>query len=238
VILTIATGRLIDGTLPLAVELGLDCPVVCADGAVVARPGTGEVIRSNALDPALVESLVGRFEQTHIAPFVFTASTNHAGPRGTEHHSYVRGWSPTLVHTEGWEQAAYRADVGGVVMLVGIGTPEAIGSIEESVIKRPELSVLSFGLSFNRARVLRIVPNGVSKGAALATLAAELGVERANVAVIGDWHNDLPMFEWAASSFAMPHAPPELKKIATVVLDAEAPSRGAIADALARWLMP
>ncbi len=47
---------------------------------------------------------------------------------------------------------------------------------------------------------------GVTKATTLATLAAELGVERGDVVAFGDMPNDLPMLAWAGSAYAMENA--------------------------------
>jgi hydroxymethylpyrimidine pyrophosphatase-like HAD family hydrolase len=80
------------------------------------------------------------------------------------------------------------------------------------------------------------VSSGTSKGTGLADVAVRLGVARERVAVIGDWYNDVPMFEWAGRSFAMPHAPDDVKAAATDALGEGAVERGAIAEALEAWL--
>jgi hydroxymethylpyrimidine pyrophosphatase-like HAD family hydrolase len=63
-----------------------------------------------------------------------------------------------------------------------------------------------------------------------------LEIPESRVAVVGDWYNDVPMFQWAKRSFAMPHAPPDVKQTATDVLPHGAVERGAIADALEAWM--
>jgi HAD superfamily hydrolase (TIGR01484 family) len=52
------------------------------------------------------------------------------------------------------------------------------------------------------------MPAEVSKGSALATLALRLGIPPATAVVFGDGENDIPMFEWAGMSVAMPHGWP------------------------------
>ncbi len=55
-----------------------------------------------------------------------------------------------------------------------------------------------------------IMPEGVSKGTALAELAARLGIAREEVAAFGDNENDLTMLEWAGHGYAMRNATPEV----------------------------
>lgn len=55
---------------------------------------------------------------------------------------------------------------------------------------------------------------GVSKGEALAFLAAHLGLARSEVMAFGDANNDLTMLSWAGWSFAMANAMESVKRIA------------------------
>jgi Cof subfamily protein (haloacid dehalogenase superfamily) len=79
---------------------------------------------------------------------------------------------------------------------------------------------------------LEMVTAGVSKGKALAAVAASLGVARDEVMAVGDGMNDVPMLTWAGTSFAMGHAPEALRKVATYVTT-EGPGDG-VAEALER----
>lgn len=65
------------------------------------------------------------------------------------------------------------------------------------------------------ARILEFMPASVSKGSALATLAGSLGIDRSDAIVFGDGENDIPMFEWAGTSVAMPHGWPAAIRGAT-----------------------
>ena len=58
--------------------------------------------------------------------------------------------------------------------------------------------------------VVEISAAGVNKAAALQELAADLGVESADVVAFGDYLNDLPMLEWAGRSIAPANAHPEV----------------------------
>jgi Cof subfamily protein (haloacid dehalogenase superfamily) len=79
---------------------------------------------------------------------------------------------------------------------------------------------------------LDIVSAQVSKGKALAAVAANLGIAREEVMAIGDGMNDMEMLTWAGTSFAMAHAPEALKKVARYVT-VSGPGEG-VAEALMR----
>ena len=68
--------------------------------------------------------------------------------------------------------------------------------------------------------VFEFVPRGVNKATGTAVLAREFGVPAARVAAFGDADNDVPLFDWAGFSVAMPHARPEVRRRATVTAPA------------------
>ena len=109
-----------------------------------------------------------------------------------------------------------------------IGPPELIAAAAEAVATRlAGLYAVSFPVSFlpgNHAMLVRM--RGPSKGTALGELCAHYGVSLDEAVVAGDWWNDVPMFEVAGRSFAMPGAPQEVKALATDRL----PSGATVAD--------
>ncbi len=61
---------------------------------------------------------------------------------------------------------------------------------------------------------LEFMASGVSKGRALARVAQEVGIARADCIAFGDSFNDIPMLEWAGAGIAMDNAPPPVKEAA------------------------
>ena len=236
VVVTIATGRLTSRTHPIARELRLDAPLVCADGGVLACGATERVLSRRALALPLVDHALELLDAHALSSFVFTAEAIHSCERGRAHHAYVRGWSHAITaHEDVRSAAALRGDAEAAIMLVGIGAPAVVDRVRaELECFREQTDLISFDIA--GARVLRLMAKGASKGAGLIELAARLGVALEHVAVAGDWYNDLSMFAVAGHSYAMPHAPARVKAAASCVLDDDAPRRGAIADALERWL--
>ena len=58
--------------------------------------------------------------------------------------------------------------------------------------------------------LVEISATGVTKAAALAEVAADLGVPAADVVAFGDMPNDLPMLAWAGTSYAVANAHPSV----------------------------
>jgi Cof subfamily protein (haloacid dehalogenase superfamily) len=69
---------------------------------------------------------------------------------------------------------------------------------------------------------------GVTKASGLAELAASFGVDRCEVAAIGDMPNDVPMLAWAGRSYAVANAHPSARQAADSVL-AESNDEDAVA---------
>jgi hydroxymethylpyrimidine pyrophosphatase-like HAD family hydrolase len=64
-------------------------------------------------------------------------------------------------------------------------------------------------------------------------IAEHEGVDLADTVCVGDWVNDVPMFEVAGRSFAMGQAPDEVKSKATDVLAETTAQGGGVARAVA-----
>jgi hydroxymethylpyrimidine pyrophosphatase-like HAD family hydrolase len=76
--------------------------------------------------------------------------------------------------------------------------------------------------------------SGYSKGTALVWLARHHGITPEEVVAVGDWFNDVPMFEAAGRSFVMAQAPEDVKQTATDRLDSDSSTGGGIAEAALR----
>ncbi len=63
-----------------------------------------------------------------------------------------------------------------------------------------------------------VLPPGVTKGAAVASLAASLGVHARNALAVGDDLNDLEMLQWAGRALAVHGAPAPLRQAADQTL--------------------
>lgn len=232
VLVTIATGRLTSRTHPIARRLGFELPLLCADGCVVACGATERILKLRALPTDILAHSLELMAELELASFIFTADRIHSCLRGARFHSYMQGWADSIT---AHDDVRVSADPAGSVMLLGIGDQDVVTRAVSALgAHASQIDVTMFESSGHH--VLRIAPTGTSKGAALAALAQELGVKREHVAVAGDWWNDLSMFAYAGRSFAMPHAPEQVRHAATHPLDHDVAQHGAFADALEAWL--
>ncbi len=62
--------------------------------------------------------------------------------------------------------------------------------------------------------LLEMSAQGVTKATTLASLCAELAIDAREVVAFGDMPNDIPMLEWAGTSYAMAEAHPDVRRAA------------------------
>jgi hypothetical protein len=74
-----------------------------------------------------------------------------------------------------------------------------------------EAAVITWSSS---SALLEISGPGVTKASTLALVCERLGVDRDHVVAFGDMPNDIPMLEWAGTSYAMADAHPTVKAVA------------------------
>ncbi len=234
IIFTIATGRLTSRTHNIARMLELDAPLICADGGVVACSTTERVLSQRPIERELSAELLQQFAQSSLSSFVFTHEAIHSCEAGRAHHSFVRGWAHDVTTHQDVRNALVQDD--HPIMLLGIGAANEVQDVLTQLDAFADaVDTLTFELEGRS--VVRLISKNTSKGTALLALAEKLGVAPEDTAVIGDWYNDLSMFQVAGRSFAMPHAPDDVRSYASDGLSVkEARDQGPIASALQRWL--
>lgn len=233
---TIVTGRIASGALPTAREVGIETLIVCADGAQIVQPATGELIARKSLPGKATRAALSVLSGRKLTPFVLTHEAIHAR-RGAESLApWVVSWSPELrLHAP--DEPAW-PELRDVAIVLGIGARdaarEALDSLGESL--PPSAGAVAFPMGSDDVWGVRVQARGCNKSTGLSALAARLGIRRTDVAYIGDWYNDICAFAWAGRSFCMGHAPQDVKRHAGEVLHATRKEGGGIAEVIGRWM--
>lgn len=87
--------------------------------------------------------------------------------------------------------------------VIWMGDPAALSRLAIESIVPPQVQAVR-----TNARFMEFMPADVSKASALNILARHFGIRPAETVVFGDGENDIPMFDWAGTSVAMPHGWP------------------------------
>jgi hypothetical protein len=170
-------------------------------------------------------------EKAGLHPFVFDHHGVHATEAGEPIAFHTRAWSPDV------RFYAQLVDHDVITMLLGLGEEASVAGVRSDLEREhgAAIDVLHFGFRTGTWAV-RIVKRGVSKGSAVRKVATSLGIDVSETACVGDWFNDVPMFETVGRSFVMGGAPPEVVAKASDALTSVTGEGGGIAEAIGRLL--
>jgi len=233
---TLATGRLSSSTMPVAEALGLQDPLVCADGAVLFCPKKVAPLHQVPLAVTAVSAMLAALRRRSLAGFWFTHEAVCGAEEEVARFPFVSGWTPRFSPHQNHD--APLAPLAGLPPITAIGVgPEAeiqaaLAELRADPAVAGELTV--FNIRTTEHWVVRLTPSDCTKALGLEQLAGDLGIAASEVLTVGDWYNDIPMLAWAGRSFAMGHAPLEVQRAAKGVVEATFETGGAVAEALAR----
>jgi Cof subfamily protein (haloacid dehalogenase superfamily) len=200
-IITIATGRDAKLTTRFARELGLNAPIICAQGGLIYDFHMDRVLRDIRLP-------------SEILPQVIEAADHY-------------GWN---LHFEMADQSYLPAKSNHPPILFELlryTQWSRLDDLIQDIPERPHKFLITLNHPDERSRImselcevfdgqLRIVPShpyliegvpqGVTKGSGLAWLAEYLHIQQTEVMAVGDNDNDVPMIEWAGLGVALGNA--------------------------------
>ncbi|NWG19824.1 MAG: HAD family phosphatase [Chloroflexi bacterium] len=228
---TLATGRMYGAAVPFAHALDIQTPIICYQGALIRHPKSGEVLYHVTMPPDLAAAAVRVLLAADVFVIAYIDERHCIAARRPELDRYE------AFHPEGVE-IVVEPDLAG---LVATTPPTKLLFVAEPPVVESELArlVARFGesLAIVRSHAIfgELTAPRVSKGDALAALAARLGVVRDAVLAIGDQENDLSMIAWAGLGLAMGNAVPAVRALAREVLPPV--SEAGVAYALRRYVL-
>jgi hypothetical protein len=208
IFVTIATGRSAATVRAVAATLGVNAPVICQHGGIVADLRTGEVLRHVTVDRAVVCDVLSLAQQ-HPSwhPVIFRDDEIIV----TEKRLQTREYSLANIEPTVTDDPCAALDSGDpdklMLMLDPSETAAVLHQVTEFVGGRAAVVQSS-------RRLVEVHDHAAVKGAALAHLAAHLGLPREAVMAIGDHDNDETMLSWAGVGVAMGNGSPRAKAAA------------------------
>jgi Cof subfamily protein (haloacid dehalogenase superfamily) len=210
---------------PYVEAAGIDDPVVCYQGAVVAEPASGRFLRHVPIPLELAREVIAALDGWAINCYVddelyvaehTDASRAYAGFQ----HLDVHAVGPLL----DWLDAP-------PTKLVVVDDPERLDVLEVEMKERfGSRMFISKSLPF----FLEFANADVSKGSGLAFLAEHLGFAQARTVGVGDGENDRELLDWAAYAVAVENAHPTLRERADLVIPG--PDEEGVAQLLESYL--
>ena len=216
VVVTLATGRRFRTAHPIAQQLGLCDPLICYQGALIKHPVTADVLHHTPLPGPLAAEAIALLHGPKICVIAAIDEKLAIIEDGAQFAGFATRWG-----------APDRIDVlvaPNLVEVVHLTPPTKIMFIGDPRDVDQELARVTahFGARLAIARsdatVGELTAPGLTKGFALAKLAAHLGVACEEVIAIGDEDNDVPMIRWAGLGLAMGNAPASVQRAARSVI--------------------
>ncbi|HEY7251163.1 MAG TPA: Cof-type HAD-IIB family hydrolase [Methylomirabilota bacterium] len=206
--ISIATGRMPAAADRYRDELGITAPVIYYNGALV-RDGSG---RPDLVSLTLPRGVLARawavFSNAPVHPIFYRDGRLYCVEKTFEVRRYC---DEEGLRVEVVDDPAGFLELGAFIKTLLIAHPRDLDVVREELAP----VVAEHGrLVRTRRDYLEIIPVTASKGAALARLAAHLGVSLARVVAVGDQENDLEMLREAGLGVAMPHAPELVRRAA------------------------
>jgi Cof subfamily protein (haloacid dehalogenase superfamily) len=224
----LVTGRRFRDSRPVALELGLDVPLISHNGALTKHAATLQTVSVLPLPVAAArEALrVGREVKADAL-----LSDDHEG-LGVLVYDHIRGDNSAAYRYISWARRIHgdEEDRNAVEQVPSLedyldhdpihlsfsGGCEEMDQLEE--VLKSELGATAKILSTKYLEqdftLIDIVHAAASKGAGVAATAAELGAMREEIMAVGDNYNDLEMLLFAGTGVVMANAPLTLREIA------------------------
>jgi Cof subfamily protein (haloacid dehalogenase superfamily) len=216
VIISLATGRLDSAATEIARELSLNGYIISLDGAMIRNYVGDKTIYESYLKRGQVKKAISISENLLISIALCHASSIYY----TEYNSVI----PSMLSKYG----AYYTQVNTYENYIS-GTLEIVCSsdMKDSIKQMEEKFNFPYSIGCNTSYFrskkneniyyLEIRKAGSSKGKALTRLFRHLSIKPSKAAVIGDWYNDITMFQTKAIKVAVANAIPELLNTADII---------------------
>jgi Cof subfamily protein (haloacid dehalogenase superfamily) len=206
----IATGRMFVSVRPYVLQAGIEDPVVCYQGAVVAEPDTGRWLRHEPIPVALGREAIDAIVAEGFHVNVYVDDELFVGRITPEARAYA-DFQGLVIHEVG-DLAAWLEKPPTKV--VSVGEPELLDGLEARLKERfAGRLYISKSLPF----FLEIASPKVTKGSGLQFVADHIGFTAEKAVAFGDGENDIELLEWAGFGVAVANAHERVLAIADYV---------------------
>jgi Cof subfamily protein (haloacid dehalogenase superfamily) len=213
--------------LPYLRTAGLDDPVVCYQGAVVADPESGRFLRHVPIPvPSAREAVAAVVDEGyHLNAYV-------------DDELYVAEVTPEARAYADFQGLEIHA-VGNLLAwldrpptkLVAVGDPHELDGLEVRLKRRFDGRLY---ISKSLPYFLELAAPGVTKAAGLGFLAERVGFARERTVAFGDGENDVELLEWAGYGVAVANAHRRVLDTADFVCPSDVEQ--GVAQAVEAWL--
>ena len=207
----VVTGRMFRAVRPYVTEAGLDDPVICYQGAVVADPASGEFLRHVPIPRAVALEAIDAVATAGFHVNCYVDDQLYVAEVTPEARAYA-DFQGLEIHAVGPLREWLRDDP---TKLVAVGDPAALDELEHEL--KPRFAGKLF-VSKSLPHFLEFAHPDVSKGSGLQFVADRLGFTPAETVACGDGENDRELLVWAGFGVAVAIAHEDILARANLVV--------------------
>ncbi len=231
-VFAISTGRLPNGILPRAQELGLKGVVVCAQGSIIVDIESKEVIFEDKIPNAIAVKVCKKIEDMGIHVHVYNTwgyYSNKDDDALRRYEKTTRTKAEVITNRPIYEILQETGmDVCKFLMMV---YPQDNAKIREILEKE---NFEGCAITKSADVLVEVINARCSKGTAVEYLAKHYGIPMEKTVAIGDQWNDIPMIQTAGVGVAVKNADELLKASATEVCE-YTNEEGAVAKTIEKY---
>jgi Cof subfamily protein (haloacid dehalogenase superfamily) len=206
----LVTGRMFRSARPYAQAAGIDDPLVCYQGAVVADPVTGEFLRHEPIPLELAREAIAAVEAEGYPLNCYVDDELYVAEHTSASEAYA-SFQNLEVHAVGdlleWLDAP-------PTKLVAVGDPVELDGLAERM--RAHFGRRMY-ISKSLPYFLELASPEVTKASGLSFLAEHLGFTAVETVAFGDGENDVELLEWAGYCVAVANAHERVLAVADLV---------------------
>jgi Cof subfamily protein (haloacid dehalogenase superfamily) len=217
VFFSIASQRIHSSVKPLAEKLNIKAPIISLNGSMIQDISGEKLLYKSIINPKITKKAV------HLANKCFAkiALSYNDIIVFTENNSIFRDFFP-IPDAEYQCIDSYNDNYYNGTLRIYIAGNDKKSILKIKYLIKPFYN-FSLKVDFFRSQShksiykLEIHPAGVSKKKALGILAKHMGVTKEEIVVIGDWYNDVELFEFGATNVTLNNGILDLKKRADYI---------------------
>ena len=209
---TLSSARSFQYSAHIAEELEIEKPIVTHDGALIKDLKNNTVFKGT-IKENIIEKTIKLAEANYGKITMCDEENLFITPRNKVIKQYTRLSAPIR------EVSSFDNVKDILEILIYCEDKSSLRIIRER-LKFPHTTGVSLSVTkspTNEYYLLTVKKKGSDKLKSVKRLVKHLGLTRKNIAVIGDWHNDMPLFDFGAYNIAVQNAIPELKRKADYV---------------------
>jgi Cof subfamily protein (haloacid dehalogenase superfamily) len=206
----LVTGRMFQAVRPYALEAGLDDPVVCYQGAVVAEPRTGKWLRHEPIPLELAREAIAALRDEGFGLNCYVGDELYVAEITPGARQYA-DFQDIELHPVG-DLLAWLEEPP--TKLVVIDDPEVLDGLKQRMIAHFDGRLY---ISKSLPHFLEFASPDVTKAAGLDFVAEHLGFARERTVAFGDGENDVELVDWAGFGVAVENAHDRVKELADLI---------------------